>query len=246
MTKLMVTITACATLLWAGVTLAAPTAQQSCDAARLTARSKYVSCVEALVVKESKGIAFDPFVPFARCRHNYFKNWTAFQTKASLTGSTCRGSRFTDNGTSVTDNLTNLVWEKKVADFNDVSGVDRGFNWSPSSNIEDGTVFSTFLATLNSSSFAGANGWRLPTFAELQTIVQDYACSGAAGGPTCSCPSNPCIDAAFGMTVTYNHLSATTNISDPSTVRVVNFFRGDTFSDSKAWPSRVRAVRGGL
>jgi hypothetical protein len=81
-------------LLWAGAALATPTAQQSCDKARVAAWAKYVSCVDAVVAKDYVGASFDEYAAFAKCRHTYFKNWTTFQSKLSLVGSTCIGTRY--------------------------------------------------------------------------------------------------------------------------------------------------------
>ena len=115
MTKGIWGVMACAALVWAGAARATPTPQQQCDNARITAWKVYTSCVDTVVARDARGAFFDWFAAFWRCRHAYFKNWTRFQTNASLTGSPCIGSRFTDNGDgTVTDNLTSLVWEKKT------------------------------------------------------------------------------------------------------------------------------------
>ena len=78
---------------------------------------------------------------------------------------------------------------------------DNLYTWSTASTNENGAAFRDFLTDattgLNVTGFAGANGWRLPTLAELQSIVLDYACTGAGGGPTCNCGSDPCIDGTF-------------------------------------------------
>ncbi len=204
----IITVAACAALLWAGTVLAAATRQQKCDSARLAAWKSYNSCVDTVVIKIAKGLIFDRTLAFARCRHTYFTKWTAFQTDASLPGSTCQpadGARFVDNGDgTVTDGLTTLVWEKKTnldstPNFADPHDADNLYTWSTGSNKEDGTAFTSFLGTVNGGGgFAGANGWRLPTMAELQTIVLDFPCTGFSGtGPTCTCPSNPCVDPAL-------------------------------------------------
>ena len=138
---------ACAVLLGAGAAVATPTPRQNCDYARITAWKVYQTCVEAGMAREAKTGLDLP--PFARCRHAYFKKWTAFQPKASLAGSTCIGSRFTDNGDgTVTDKLTGLVWEKKT---DDSTAHDRHnlYNWSTGTDIEDGPAFTTFLGTVN-------------------------------------------------------------------------------------------------
>ncbi|MBI3782985.1 MAG: DUF1566 domain-containing protein [Deltaproteobacteria bacterium] len=252
MWKIDLTAAACGTLLWAGTVLAT-TPQQSCDYARITEWKRYVSCNDTVVAKIAKGVVFDDFAAFAKCRHAYFKKWTAFQTKGSLTGSTCIGSRLTDNGTTVTDNLTGLVWEKKT---NDASVHDQGnfYSWSTGSNNEDGTAFTGFLATVNGGGgFAGANGWRLPTLVELQTTLKDFACSGAGAGPTCSCgpgfPIAPCIDVTFGSPANVDfcgYWSTATNISDPSLGLVVDVGGGVIQGADKTAYICVRAVRGGL
>ena len=134
-------------------------------------------------------------------------------------GSTCHvglGSRFTDNGDgTVTDALTTLVWEKKdnldsTVDYSDPHDADNTYTWSsgPSSSVEDGTVFTTSfspavpgfltnsMTSLNVAGFAGASGWRLPTLAELQTIVLDFPCTKKS--VSCDCVVSPCIPSTFG------------------------------------------------
>jgi hypothetical protein len=214
--------TLCAALLCAGTVLAksTPTAQQQCDFARITAWAKYVSCIDAAVAKDARGLIIDGVAAFAKCRQKYFKNWAKFQTNSSLAGTTCQpvgGGRFVDNGDgTVTDNLTGLVWEKKTTD---TSVHDEGnlYTWSTGSNNEDGTAFTSFLGTLNGEGgFAGANGWRLPTLAELQTIVPDVPCDGP----------DPCIDPTFGPTQSYYYWSATSYVPVPSDAWAVAFSDG--------------------
>jgi len=247
MTKTTLTASACATLLWAGTALATPTAQQQCDYTRITAWKTYQGCVEGVVAKDAKGVQFDEFGAFARCRHAYFVKWAGFQGKSSLAGSTCIGPRFTEpvvtDGT-VTDNLTTLVWEKQ-----DLSGSIHDANNSYSLSTgppyaEDGTAFTSFLATINSASgFAGSNGWRLPTLPELQTILLDFPCRGFR----CSCPSDPCVDSSFGTTVSGSYWSVTSHISDPISAWPVEFSNGSVVGTlNKEAHMAVRAVRGGL
>jgi hypothetical protein len=50
----------------------------------------------------------------------------------------------------------------------------------------------SFLSSVNGDGgFGGANGWRLPTLAELQTTMLDYTCTGAGGGATYVCITPP-------------------------------------------------------
>jgi hypothetical protein len=251
MTKASLTVGACAALLWAGTVLATPTPQQSCDSARITAWKVYLSCVNSALAKHAKGVSLDASAAFARCRHTYFKNWTKFQSKASLVGSTCVGTRYTDNGDqTVTDNLSGLVWEKKD-DLGGDHDKDNSYTWSTGAPwAENGTVFTSFLSTVNGGGgFAGANGWRLPTLAELQTIVLDFACTGAFGGAECTCPSSPCVDPALDASNTQAsyYWSSTTNAYGPSNAWLVFFYDGGNgYWFGKGYTLFVRAVRGGL
>ncbi len=254
-----------AVVLWLGTARATQTAQEKCDQARVTAWKTFVSCVDKVVATDagckpnaSCKASFDEFAAFAKCRHTYFKNWTSFKGKKALAGSTCIGSRFTstDSGATVTDALTGLVWEVKdnvaggSSDYSDPHDVNNQYAWSTGPPwAENGTAFTSFLGTVNGGGgFAGSNGWRLPTLAELQTILLDFACTGTGGGPKCSCASDPCIDAKFGPTWDL-YLSVTGYVPDPAYAWCVLFFpfSGDPFAISiKDGSTTVRAVRGGL
>lgn len=255
MKKAALMVTTFAMLWFARTARATPTAQQNCDYTRITAWKVYFSCVVGVVAKDARGILFDEFAAFARCRHTYFRKWAGFQAKPSLAGSTCIGSRFTDNGDqTLTDNLTTLVWEKKdnldgMPNYSDPHDANNGYAWG--GYAENGDVYWGFLATLNSGSgFAGANGWRLPTIVELQTIVLDFACSGQGDGPRCACPSSPCIDPALdsGNTPTGPYWSSTSQLQAPFPVYawIVDFLAGDVGRSQKTGGSHARAVRSGL
>jgi hypothetical protein len=169
--------------------------------------------------------------------------------------------RFVDNGDgTVTDNQTRLVWEKKTND----SGVhDRlnAYTWSSSGTAPDGTAFTGFLATLDDPGggtcssggptggccsnstctdvdcFAGRCDWRLPTLAELQTILLDpYPCG-----------TNPCIAPVFGPTAGGGHWSSTSYSILPDSAGGVSFSGGAVgWARKSTIPAYVRAVRGGL
>jgi hypothetical protein len=79
--------------------------------------------------------------------------------------------RFVDNGDlTITDLWTCLMWEKKTgtfggaADYTDPHNVNNSYTFGTSNNsAHDGTVFTDFLAKLNSGpGFAGHTDWRLP------------------------------------------------------------------------------------
>ena len=243
---------ACVALLCAGTVLAAPTAQQKCDGARVKAWRTYVSCVENVHARHAVGslTSTDVYESSARCRHNYFRQWATLQG-AAYTGSTCISNRFTDNGDqTVTDNLSGLTWEKK-SDDGSIHDKDNSYTWSTGSPFkESGTAFTGFLGTVNGGGgFGGANGWRLPTVAELQTILLDFACTGAFGGTQCQCGSTPCIEPALDAINTCStfHWSATTYLGYPQGAWIVDFSDGLVgVGYPKNAPSCVRAVRGGL
>jgi len=243
----------CATVFLGASALATPTPQQRCDYARITAWKVYTSCIDAVAAKAAKGVSFDWMAPFAQCRHTYFKKWPAFQSKPALAGSTCIGSRYTDNGDqTVTDKLSGLTWEKKdkAGGIHDPSAYS--YNWCIGSSWrENGSLFTTFLATLNSDGFGGANGWRIPTLPELQTIVLDFPCKGTFGGPGCACPSKPCVDPTLDASNTpfdFPYWTATKYLaSDDYSIWDVGFDDGGVGYDICASSSDYfRAVRGGL
>src|SRR5262249_15010886 len=138
---------------------------------------------------------------------------------ASCVPNAAASPRYVDNGDgTLTDLTTCLMWEKKTgtvgnvvdcstttcADPHDVNNV---YQWcsgtSPNctnpSNPPDGGAFTDFLPRVNgqlcgSSTCPGLGGhhdWRVPTLAELQTIVDltQGLCSGGSGA---------CINSAFG------------------------------------------------
>ena len=165
------------------------------------------------------------------------------------------GMRFTDNGDgTVTDNETGLQWEKKSdldgsSYWPDPHDADNGYTWSTSGTIPDGMAFMQFLLQLNdcksmdgetvTSGFAGHCDWRLPTIAELQTIV-DLSAAGCGSG-------NPCIDTtAFGPTAAGAYWSSTPNIGYPYRPWAFDFYYGSAavYFEYGAF-NYVRAVRGG-
>lgn len=162
--------------------------------------------------------------------------------------------RWVDNGDgTVTDYVTGLMWEQKD-DSGGIHDKDDLYTWSGTFSDPDGTAFTVFLDTLNggatgtgdcessngltqSGGFAGHCDWRLPTAAELRTILLEPS----------PCGTRPCIDEdVFGPTVSSFYWSATTNSSNPVFAWVVVFNDGFVFFGNKTTRSYVRAVRGGL
>jgi hypothetical protein len=233
MTKANWAVAACAMLLLAGTAGAADDAL-TCLSKRSKATGKFQHCVQNWLAVCYKGGAC-PYEKLSKCRENYQKAWDKV---ATLNVAPCSGSRWVDNmdGT-VTDHLTDLVWEQKTDDGG-THDWDNKYTWSTASPwVGSGTAFTSFLAGLNSGGgFAGANDWRLPTFAELMTILnQAYPCT-----------TLPCVDSAFGSyTQSDGYWSSTTNAYRPSEAWRVGFGTSYVGSDVKDLNSYIRAVRGG-
>ena len=115
--------------------------------------------------------------------------------------------------------------------------------WTPNIDTNpDGTAFTDFLARLNgevasslaSEQLGGHSDWRLPTSAELQTILD------------CSLGRPPCIvDPIFDPTAAAAHWSSTSIASLPNSAWNVDFGNGIVMGFNKGIDFRVRAVRRG-
>jgi hypothetical protein len=149
-------------------------------------------------------------------------------------------ARFVDNGDgTVTDNQTGLMWEQKTdANANDF------YSWTYSDGPPSGNLFTVFLGTMTCAAsrdgtcgFAGHIDWRIPTIAELRSIVD--------------CTKPNCLDPIFGPIPTDGFQltwSSTTVVQIESTqwccVWTIDA-TGNPFAQLKVYSGAARAVRGG-
>ncbi len=133
------------------------------------------------------------------------------------------GDLVINDDNTVTDTSTGLMWEKKTADGG-TNDKDTIYTWEESLS---------WVQELNASGYLGYNDWRLPTYNELQSIVDHSR-------------DNPAIDTtAFLETASLPYWSATTFVSAIVKALYVNFYYGSLGYNDKSVSYYVRAVRGG-
>jgi len=157
---------------------------------------------------------------------------------------------YVDNGDgTITDTKTGLMWEKK-----DQSGGihDYGttYTWSGPSyggtNGMDGTITTTFLATLNGGGgFAGHTDWRIPNQNELLSLVNYQNLSPAVNTALTTGCAATCQVTTCSCTKSLGYWSSTTSQQFPNQARFVTFLDGSAGAGNKSLGGYVRAVRGG-
>lgn len=221
-------------------TLARAVDERSCLKAKYRARARDITCFEkaALCKRYCNTDLVRDYEAFGKCTDRYLATWAREQAKAAGLGTSCDLPRFVDNGDgTVTDNLTGLQWEKKT----NLNGVPNPGDAHDADNVYslneagDGTAFTTFLPALNSACFSGRCDWRLPTIAELRTLLlTGYLCQ-----------TNPCVDAILGPQASANTWS-NTNDFGLTFAWYVDFADGTVATRGKSALQAVRAVRGGI
>ena len=243
------TLALAAAVLALGVAAPSPvTAQtdaQACEQRLLLTAARYWSClfraradaaVKAVPVAPSIGPCLERVW---RKRKAIYRRYGAACPKDPWVGGV---QRFVDLGDTVLDQATGLEWEKKrnfdaKADPADPRDADNVYAWTATrrGKAADGSVFTKFLAALNApgSCFAQHCDWRLPTFAELQTILVS----------TEPCASRPCIDPIFGPTATGIYWSGEESAWHPVRAWYIFFLGGLKTTAPKDASHHVRAVR---
>lgn len=148
------------------------------------------------------------------------------------------GERFIDNGNeTITDTQTGLMWEKKTTalgsgqNVGDVRDVDNTYTWDAAMGDWLDRLNGRLIANATDGSFAGYTDWRLPTLAELQTLVDT------------SVPSR--INPIFGPNGPL-YWSASRRALGPSTIPWYTLFGAEIpVNVGRPLALHARAVRGG-
>jgi hypothetical protein len=208
----------------------------TCLAKKLKAWGKLRQCQRNEEAKANLGKAFD----LAKCQTKFADTSGKLDAQGTAAGVACR---YIDNGQSITDTKTGLMWEKKSSLIlcSNVHCVGDVYLWTD--------AMSTFVSQLNGYSgttnpteapgFEGRNDWRLPSIDELSSILDTNA-TGCGGG------TGPCIDPIFGPTSVDNYWSAITYSDTPANAWVVSFDFGVPLVGDKGYGNCVRGVRSGL
>jgi len=172
---------------------------------------------------------------------------TTSSTTSTTSTTTTTTLRFVDNGDgTVMDNATGLQWEQKTLDGS-VHDLFNLYTWAApggrgGERDPSGTAYTAFLGSLNLcvsvdgsavEAFTGHCDWRLPTVAELQTILLS------------PCATNPCVDPVFGPVSDRSYWTSTTFAGSFGSAWVVNLGDGRIDPSPKTSTAAAIAVRGG-
>jgi hypothetical protein len=165
-------------------------------------------------------------------------------TNAGFVKISDRGEALKNNAkkwSCVLDTSTNLIWEVKISEeglqnhnntytwFDGVSGVENG---EYSHNCYDGEMCNShnYISKLNKKFICGLYNWRVPTFAELRSLIiyKD---------------DEPLVDfRLFPYAKAKSYWSSSTSSSNSNIALDVPFFYGGTVGSDKSFDSYIRAV----
>lgn len=251
-------------LCWTGTAGAVrPTKAETCEATKNTAAGKLAKCLEDA---QAKAVKMNVPPVFTKCTVTFQTAFAGAEGKAGpgvcptegdaaaieaqvnsafiAISAALTGIRFVDNGDgTITDTETGLMWEQKAAGSALPHGVDAFSEWpnAMSEFISQVNGYGPVPGGIPQTGLAGHSDWRLPTSAELQTLLVP------------PCPQDgitPCIDPIFGPTGASVYWSSSTVSVDPLYAWGGHFDGGVTNANRKdssgTHPNRARAVRGGL
>lgn len=166
-----------------------------------------------------------------------------------------------DNQDCIQDQNSDLTWELKTRDSGvrdaehfyywyepdlrkngGFSGYEEFFDFGLApgeicGNHLENCNTAAYLAKLNQQQYCGYSDWRLPTQAELTSLV-DYGNTAPASAFA------PLVFTPFEVTTEGPYWTASPAASDSEFAKVVNFLTGATALNEKFYPSSVIAVRG--
>lgn len=135
-----------------------------------------------------------------------------------LKGAVWHNPRFTNNGTTMTDNLTGLMWPSSDT----ISSAPAACTFYMKLTWDD--TFSK-IACFNSQNYLGYNDWRLPNFNEMSSLFNREESSPASWLTSSQ---------GFQSFFADGYWTSTTHVNDPllSSARAVSMYDGTDF----AWP----------
>jgi hypothetical protein len=228
-----------ALILGTAVSAEAAFTTNKCVAAKAKAWGKRRACERVEDAKRVLGKAAD----LEKCRTAFAGKLAKLDAKATKAAVACR---FLTNGDgTVTDYDTGLEWEQKTGEpaFLDFPGMCAVGDVHCVNDAYSITDFRQFPSRLNTRvttgqptppTFAGRDDWRLPTLAELSTILDPTRCGTGV----------PCIDPIFGPTRAEDYWTSTISFNLNPLLVTIDFETTNVVQRSgPALAFWVRAVR---